>query len=179
MGIPDGGFAWTPQEREIDMHQDFSTERCSHLLRRIDSGSASGYKDFKENSCKLSMEPMKRMSELTYRILGSIDFEEVIYRRRRNFEYLHQALGPTNLLEIPDKRSFVCPMVYPYHIQDCELRGYLISNNIFVATYWPNVFNWCKPESIESIFAREILPLPIDQRYREEDMERIIDIIKK
>ena len=125
------------------------------------------------------MEPMKKMSELTYRILGSIDFDEVMYRRRRNFEYLHQVLGPTNLLGIPDIRSFACPMVYPYCTHDSELRGDLISNNIFVATYWPNVFNWCKSESIESIFAREILPLPIDQRYRDEDMERIIEIIKK
>lgn len=179
VGIPDGGFAWTPQKREIDMPQDFSTDRCSHLMRRIDSGSATGYKEFKENSHKLSMEPMKKMSELTYRILASIDYDEVMYRRRRNFEYLHQALGPTNLLEIPDMRSFACPMVYPYRTQDSELRGYLISNNIFVATYWQNVFNWSNAESVESILAREILPLPIDQRYVDEDMERIIDIIKK
>ncbi|MDE6339722.1 MAG: hypothetical protein K2K97_08050, partial [Muribaculaceae bacterium] len=179
VGIPDGGFAWTPKERDMELPQDFSTDRSSHLLRRIDSGAVSGYNEFKENSRRLSEEPMKKMSDLTYRLLGSIDYDEVIYRRRSNFEYLHQALGSTNLLKIPDIRDSACPMVYPYRTKDTSLRSRLISNNIFVATYWPNVLEWCDPETTEYHLAKEIIPLPIDQRYKEEDMYRILNILLK
>lgn len=179
VGIPDGGFAWTPLECKIQLEQDFSTDRSSHLLRRIDSGSAAGYKEFKQNSHTLSEEPMKKMSELTYRILESIDFDEVAYRRKLNFDYLHQVLGPTNQLNIPDMRNVAAPMVYPHRTKNLQLRERLISNGVFVATYWPNVFKWCDPESTEFHLAQEIIPLPIDQRYSNEDMEHIISIIKE
>lgn len=178
VGIPDGGFACTPKERELELPQDFSTNRSSHILRRIDSGAASGYQEFKENSYKLSEEPMKMMSKLTYRILSSIDFDEIIYRRKRNFEYLHQVLGATNMLDIPDVKNFVCPLVYPYRTHDSKLRAKLISNNIFVATYWPNVLRWCNPDSIEYILTQEIIPIPIDQRYGKKEMDFIISMIK-
>lgn len=179
VGIPDGGFACTPLDVELDIPKDISTDRSSHLLRRIDSGPSMGYKEFKGHSYQLSKDPMKKMSELSYRILESIDFDEIVRKRRCNFEYLHQTLGPTNLLDIPDMRSFTCPMVYPYRTKDDGLRDKLISNSIFVATYWPNVLNWCKADSIETLFTQEIIPLPIDQRYKEVDMERIVYIIKK
>ena len=177
VGIPDGGFAWSPIETELEVPHDFSSHRCSHLMKRIDGGASSGYKDFKENSLKLSEEPMKAMSALTYRILGSIDFDEVIYRRRRNFEYLHQALGPTNLLAIPDMRNVACPMVYPYRIHNHTLRDRLISNSVFIAKYWPNVLRWCNDGDLEYDLVNQILPLPIDQRYDTTDMERIVSIM--
>ena len=178
VGIPDGGFACTSEETELEIPKDFSADRSTHLLRRIDSGAGTGYKEFKENSQKLSEEPMKIMSELTCRILGAIDFDEVKYRRRYNFDYLHQALASTNLLDIPDTRSFACPMVYPYRTKKRDLRARLLANDIFVAKYWPNVLEWCDAKSIEHSLAQEIIPLPIDQRYDLKDMDRILNIIK-
>ncbi len=168
VGIPDGGFAWTPQETELEIPKDFSTDRSSHLLRRIDSGPPSGYTEFKDNSHLLSEDPMKQMSGLTYRLLKSIEFEEVKYRRRQNCEYVRQALEPYNLLKIPDMRNFVCPMIYPYRTKETTLRDRLINNNIFVATYWPNVFRWCDRKSLEYTFAQNIIPLPIDKRYEKD-----------
>jgi len=46
-----------------------------------------------------------------------------------------------------------------------------------VATYWPNVFNWCENKTLEFDLAKNILPLPIDQRYGSEEMERIVELI--
>lgn len=50
---------------------------------------------------------------------------------------------------------------------------------MFVAKYWPNVDEWAGEEAMETWMANHILPLPIDQRYDEEDMKRIADLIKK
>lgn len=177
VGIPDGGFACTRKNIELDIPQDFSTDRSSHLLRRIDSGPSSGYQEFKDNSHQLSKDPMKRMSNLSYRLLESIDFDEVKYHRRRNFEILHKSLGSLNKLEIPDMGTFSCPMVYPFWSRNTSLREHLIGNNIFVATYWPNVMEWCTPEMIEYSLAKTMLPLPIDQRYGKEEMDYILSIL--
>ncbi len=176
-GVPDGGIAWTPVTKDIKLSQDYSTGRSTHLLRRIDAGAEAGYKEFQKNDASLIGEPMKAMSALTRSILERIDYERVKYRRRSNFEVLHQALAQTNKLDIPDWDTFACPMVYPYLSEDDSLRKRLINNKIFVATYWPNVLEWCPRDSVEYKLAKYLLPLPIDQRYGGEDMERIIKTI--
>jgi hypothetical protein len=69
-------------------------------------------------------------------------------------------------------------MAYPFWSEDENLRSRLIKNKVFVATYWPNIFEWCNESQLEYLLAKEIVPLPIDQRYGEEDMRRIVDVIK-
>jgi hypothetical protein len=71
----------------------------------------------------------------------------------------------------------LCPMVYPYYTDNENLRKRLIDNRIFVAQYWPNVLSWCSPSDTEYNLTKRILPLPIDQRYGEEDMECIVKFI--
>ncbi len=176
-GVPDGGIAWTPGTKDIQLEPDYSTDRSLHLLRRIDAGAEAGYKEFQNNDASLIGEPMKAMSALTRSILERIDYDRVKYRRRSNFEALHQALATTNRLNIPDWNTFACPMVYPYLTEDASLRQHLIDNKIFVATYWPNVLEWCQEDSTEYMLTKYLLPLPIDQRYGKEDMERIIKTI--
>ena len=143
-------------------------------MKRIDIDSQSGYADFKANSKKLSMQPVKQMSMLTKRLFTSIDFEEIKERRLRNFAIIRESLDATNELLIPQSYDFECPMVYPYLTENSKLKQHLIANKIFVATYWPNVAN---NDSVESFMKEHLIPLPIDQRYEDEDMKRIIEII--
>lgn len=179
VGIPDGGVAYCIKNTdEKSYEQDVSYDRCSHLLKRMDIGSSEGYADFKSNSNKLSGQPIKLMSNMTRKMLSSIDFEVVKNRRRENFKYLQEHLENMNCLETPSINTFACPMVYPYLTNDLSLRQRLIENKVFVATYWPNVFEWCKPEDWEYKLAESTVFIPIDQRYGVEDMKRIIDTIK-
>ena len=69
------------------------------------------------------------------------------------------------------------PMVYPYLTDRDDLRSKLQSERIYVATYWPNVLRDSAPGSMEYCWADRCLPLPIDQRYGTEDMQRIIESI--
>ena len=71
-------------------------------------------------------------------------------------------------------------MIYPYvSAGGPRLRKKLIDNKVFVAKYWPNVDEWAGGEATETWMANHILPLPIDQRYGEEDMKRIVTLIKQ
>ena len=179
VGVPDGGVAYCPKHiEEKSLEQDISYERCSHLLKRLEQDPAEGYDDFKLNSKKLSGQPIKRMSTLTRKMLASIDFESVKNKRITNFNYLHEHLKNTNLLDLATLDSCACPLVYPYLVNCCSLKKHLIGNKVFVATYWPNVMEWCKTEDWEYKLAEETVFIPIDQRYGQENLQRIINTIR-
>lgn len=177
-GVSDGGYAVTPDSLNIELPQDYSTDRFSHLLRRLDMGAEVGYADFQKNDSSISGEPLKSMSNLTRHILSSIDYERIKSIRKKNFEILHRQLAESNRLKIPAQNTFECPMIYPYLTKDTKMRQKLIDNKIFVATYWPNVFQWCIKDSYEYELGKNLIPLPIDQRYGEEEINRVIKIVQ-
>ena len=69
------------------------------------------------------------------------------------------------------------PMVYPFLTDDRNLRQRLIDSKIYVARYWPNVLDWCDVRSNEFKLTNQLLPLPVDQRYGEEEMVKIASLI--
>ena len=179
VGVPDGGIAFVNERIRIDrLEQDISYDRCKHLLKRYDLSANLGYMDFKQNDIDLSSAPMLRMSKLTYQILSSIDFRVIKNRRISNFELMHNALGRKNQLLIPEM-NYSCPMVYPFLSQNNSLKQHLINHKIYVATYWPNVLEKCDKKSFDYRLADNLVAIPIDQRYGEEDMEYMINLICK
>lgn len=178
-GLPDGGAALCNSAPiSIELERDHSYDRFSHLLKRLDSNANEGYSDFKNLSNLLRAEPIKFMSNLTYSILSQIDFDNVATRRRSNYEILEQSLSQTNLIKLPHKNTFACPLGYPYFTKNKSLRKHLIDNKVFVPIYWPNVTIWTNPKSVEHNLAQNLLMLPIDQRYDIDDMNSIIQLIQ-
>lgn len=176
-GLPDGGMLYTQTQLTTSLPKDQSFGRTSHLLKRIDAGAEYGYEDYKRNDGSLKDAPLKIMSELTRSLLSSIDFEGASKQRLTNFSVLHKDLTSSNKLVLSDTYA-KAPMCYPYYTdQGDNLRKKLINKKVFVATYWPNVFEWCSPEDLEYMLAENIVPLPIDQRYDENDMRRILEVI--
>lgn len=179
VGIPDGGIAYTSRHLSLDRYeQDHSYDRCSHLLKRLDVDAGTGYSDFKENANRLRNQPIKRMSRLTRALLSSIDFAKIRTIRVANFVALHSVLKESNQLEISELGELSCPMVYPFMTDDMTLRQKLIDNKIFVATYWPNVIERYNAGSAEYSLANMILPIPLDQRYSDIDIKKIIALLR-
>ena len=180
-GLPDGGMMWPAGESAKLLSVSESWQRCSHLLKRWDLGAGVAYADFKQNSADLGAEPPLAMSMLTRTMMSAVDYESSRLRRRENFVTLHKALGKQNLLGIDLNRSFECgdvPLVYPFRTRDEELRRRLIQNKVFVATYWPQEEgSSCMSSPSAQACAREIIPLPIDQRYGKNDMLYILEAI--
>lgn len=175
-GVPDGAYLYCDQELDADLEQDYSWERMAHLLKRIDVSAEEAYADFRETEGKLKNNPIKNMSPLTHRIMSSIDYSAVAERRRQNYQQLDKALGNKNGMSLTLSADEV-PMIYPFLTTNKQLRERLIDNKIYVARYWPNVLDWCDKKGIDYQLTTQLLPLPIDQRYGEEDMKRIIELI--
>lgn len=177
-GVPDGAYLYTDAKVDFEIEHDVSYDRMSFLMKRLDLGAEAGYADFREQSKRLVGQPIKRMSNLTTHLLKGIDYQTAAQRRKENYTYLHQYLAETNQLSLAFDEEAV-PMVYPYLTEDGELKQKLIEERVFVATYWPNVLEWCGEKDLECLLTTNTCFLPMDQRYGIEEMGRIINVIKR
>lgn len=177
-GLPDGGLLYCDIKIDSEFDTAVSFDLCSHLLKRVDLGANAAYGDFQKNDSALENRTIQKMSRLTMSLMGNIDYDFAQQRRMKNFNMLHNALQHKNQTKI-DLSDDDVPMVYPLRTNDTRLRNILIQNQIFVAKYWSTVSH---SECMTSVRAQEmadtIVPLPIDQRYNEQDMKRILEVIK-
>jgi hypothetical protein len=177
-GIPDGGLLATWRNVELPSEEDTgSFERCEHLLRRHGGPPADGYAAFRRAEDSLDDAAPRRMSKLTNRLLGSVDFEAARKRRIANFEFLHARLGGMNELPV-DLRRLDGPLCYPLLLEKPGMRDRLLGENVFVPTYWLEVLHRVAAGSFEAQWVERGLPLPCDQRYEVADLERIVEIFQ-
>lgn len=174
-GVPDGGYIYGIDLND-DLEVDFSCTRASHLLKRLDGMTTEGYADFRENEKSISDLPPRLMSPLTEALLKSVDYSAVARRRSDNFHYLHQRLYSINDLSLPTGKQFG-PLAYPFMSSQKGLRDYLLAHKIYIPAYWKEAADRTGKDSAEARWFANLLPLPIDQRYDFEDMERIVQII--
>lgn len=180
-GVPDGAYLYTDKIIDeylgTEIKQDVSFDRMSALLKRIDLSAELGYQDFQSIESSLCCQPIKKMSKLTEAILRSIDYDFVRKRRRENYIALYKNLYLKNKCCLSIQKDAV-PLAYPFQTEFPALRQKLIERKIFCPTYWPNVKDWAVPGSIEIQYSEQIIPIPIDQRYDNLDIRRIIQIIE-
>ena len=178
VGVADGGVAYSGHLGEMGFPEDITSDHDSHLYTRREFGAEAGFKEYQDNERKLNNNPILSMSCETKGILEHVDYSSIVSRRRENWQYLHSQLKGRNLLTLPDSDCFESPMVYPFLVQDGEsLRRRLIAEKVFVAKYWPNVTD-DDIHMIETFLSEHCVCLPCDQRYKEDDMRRIVDLLE-
>ncbi|NDV78803.1 hypothetical protein [Dysgonomonas sp. 511] len=179
-GLPDGAYLYTDTLLDEEFEQDDAMPHMTHLLKRIEYGSASAaYQDFLTYCDSLIGQPVKRMSNLGEALLKSLDYEDLKERQIRNFQYLHAALGKYNQFGYDDFPADTCPLSYMFYSEDMELRKKLIDSKIYVSTYWKATLDLVEKDSAEYKVVNYLLPLPCDHRYEIEDMERIVEVITR
>jgi len=175
-GVADGAYLKTSFRSNKKHPQNFTYGKMAHLLKRLDCSEEDAYEDFKKNEDELNNNPIMKMSKLTEAILSSIDYEKIKDIRRSNYLFYEKHLALKNTISLP--LSEEVPLVYPFRTDKEGLRELLIENKIYVATYWPNVFNWCNKKELEYSLAKEIIPLPVDQRYNQHSLLKIIRMLQ-
>ena len=175
-GVADGAILYTDKIIKVE-EQDESFGRMHFLLGRYERSASEFYAEYVENNHFFKNEPTKRMSKLTENLLHGIDYEMVRKIRTQNFAYLNEKLHSLNKLNlvVPDGA-----FMYPLYIDNGEeVRKKLQAKKIFIPTLWPAVFNLCNEDDVEYDMAKNILPIPVDQRYGIENMEYIVQEIDK
>jgi hypothetical protein len=176
VGVPDGGCVITDRPLDPNTPIAYSLARFQHLAKRIEVGPEAAYRDFLASERSLANRPIERMSSLTRALLANIDYGGVYASRRANYAVLEELLGRTNqsCVQLHDHS---CPLFYPYLSDVPTLRDALTAARIFVPMLWPNVLRWTCAGELEFHLAKELLLLPIDQRYSAADMRRIVNVI--
>lgn len=172
-GVPDGAYLSTDAEVDVPCEKDYSMDRMKHILGRFENESASAfYPLFKSSEEDFLDTPVKQMSKLTKNIMTVVDYEEISKKRNENWQILDLYLGPENQLELI--RPFG-PYMYPFMCENgAEIRSDLIKQKIYIPILWPETLV-NDSNSLEKRMAKNILPLPLDQRYDIIDMEYILD----
>lgn len=176
-GVADGAFLYTDAVAAEAYPQDESFERMRFLLGRYERTASEFYLEYVANNDLFYTEPIKTMSKLTENLLHGIDYASVHETRKRNYAYLHNALKDHNLLTLSDNPG---TFMYPLMLKNgAAIRKELQQKKIYIPTLWPDVFDWCEENEPEYQMARDILPLPIDQRYNDNDMLIMMEEIAK
>lgn len=173
-GVADGAILYSDKKIPVE-ERDESFERMHFLLGRFERSASEFYSEYVDNNHIFAHESIKRMSALTENLLRGIDYKEVCMRRIENFTYLDERLSSINKLKLSVPNG---PFMYPLYLENgAEIRKQLQAKKIFIPTLWPAVFNLCEDGELEYDMAKNILPIPVDQRYGVEDMGYIINEI--
>lgn len=176
-GVPDGAYLSTDCDCSdyCGLPMDMSHNRMGHLLGRAEEEAEVYYNDFKRNDKGLSGQKVKRMSRITQNILKGVNYSRVLEIRESNFRFIHMALAEINELNVNRlKGNFMYPFLYR---EGERLRDRLIKKKVYIPILWPNVLEKCRKGSWENYLARNLVCIPVDQRYGIEDMNYIVESI--
>ena len=119
------------------------------------------------------------MSDWTGNYLKNYDRQQVIERRCNNYDYLYQGLSELSFLKVAVKREegyLPFGMVVLVENRD-ELLKYLIENDVYCNVHWRLEASSNNPEL--TYLSQHSITIPCDQRYGLEEMEYILDTIKR
>lgn len=176
-GVPDGAILYTNCRINRKLKTDISYNRILPILGRFEKNAEIFYEQYKQGERNFNDYPLMEMSKLTINLLRTIDYAKVKDIRMRNYLFLMQNLAEFNELNLIVTKGL---FMYPLYVDNGELvRKKLQKNKIYTPCLWPNVVDDYDDNTIEGKMARNIVPLPIDQRYNLEDMEYIVCKIKE
>lgn len=177
-GVTDGAYLICERFNYSHTYKkDYSFNRAEYLFQSTEKGTNAVYDSYLKAENELSESAPLEMSELTKSLLGRIDYESVQRKRNHNFSILAKKLSRYNGLSI--SINSVSPMVYPLLIDTPKknFRKYLVENKLYIPQWWKWVLDNPQSNSFEKKLSQHLYPLPIDQRYNEEDMKCMIEIV--
>ena len=180
-GVPDGGYLNT-NESMGPLERACSYQRASHILGKFDSDEDIFYEKYKIAEKQLSAEKPMFMSRLTEKMLRDVDYQVVADIRSSNFKILEKSFFEYNCLNDVVNKINNVPFMYPLLLEKKyngdTIREQLRAHSIFLPMLWPNVCSSDVEERYKN-WARNILFIPLDQRYNEEDMFYLCEVLTR
>jgi len=171
LGVPDGAWLYGPKPLATPSSRALApTAHLEARARGLEAYPLFQDAEARQRAVALDMSLASRL------ILGHTDHAEVRAARRRNYQLLHQALGPSNHLVLPLPPQAV-PLCYPYLPSASIPHAALHAEQVWVPRYWPGI----EPaeDSWEHLLVAHLLPLPVDQRYDDADMRALLERVQR
>jgi len=189
IGIPDGCIVTTQNKislNESKIHKKYVQERLYALNGK--NQYLNGNKNYTRFYFKEAfIKPEERinkypkpapMSKISKKILATTDFLKIYRKRRSNFKFFLGKLEKISLFQ--NLPSGVCPLGFPILIKNRnQVKKILVQNKIYPPIHWELSAKVKKEFTESGKISDHILTIPIDQRYSNQDLERVIHILKK
>jgi hypothetical protein len=176
-GVPDGAYLYSAEPMNIDVQRNRASD-IRHLVNRLVGQQQTGYRQVRLFEQKIDCR-IRRMSTLSERLLSAIDYADARRRRRENYFFMHRQLAKYNRFNAKLPKD-ATPFCYPLLLDRSIDRRLLARHRLYVPTLWEDVFR--RPAvgfEWERKFAIQLLPLPIDHRYRLKHMEDALQRLQK
>lgn len=192
-GVWTGGYAWARDRHRLGIEaDDIGYVSLREEAMRLKKSYLHGYvnkegnrvndksylKVFEEAENILDHVRIAPAADRDVYVAKRLDVELIRFRRRANAEVLRKAFP--DWLIFQEMVSTDCPMFVPVLVPDGkrdELRKHLIQNDIYCPIHWPVSDYYKLNEQEQYIYDNEI-SFVCDQRYREDDMLRMVETIK-
>lgn len=124
------------------------------------------------------------LSEVSKAVLKNADFKLIKKKRSDNYNLLYNALsGITNVnFAFPLSDSNTSPLYFCIICKGFreEIQKELALNSIYAPIIWPKSdYVDGTANALESYFYNDLLSIPCDQRYDEDQIQRITEVLKK
>ena len=188
-GVWTGGYAWAKDGQRFRV--DMNTGDCRYTefrkkAMKLKSEYISGLGKDKSylsifNAAEEVLESIGIVpaDERDVNVAMKLNVEHIKTQRRRNAEIVRNAFP--DWLIFREMMNTDCPMFVPVLVPDGkrnELRRHLINNEIYCPVHWPMSEYRKLNDKTENIYTNE-LSLVCDQRYTEEDMSRMVEVIQE
>ena len=189
-GVWTGGYAWTGDGHELTTEAADEADESVYITLRAQAmkekqaymtglRTDKGYlKVFGAAEDSLETAGIAPAAERDVFLAQHLCVKRVTDRRRANAEVLRSAFA--DRLIFPELKPTDTPMFVPILVHGGKrnaLRRYLIDHEIYCPVHWP-VSEYHKLNEQERYIYDNELSLVCDQRYTEEDMNRMVETIK-
>lgn len=179
-GVPDGAYLYSPVSSDdaLPVPAQANTDyRLDHLIYRANGDLKRAYPLSLENEARIDTL-LTAMSDVTRVLLNHVNYTQAAETRRRNYQHLHARLGHLNTLHLGDELGDAVPHYFPLLPTKPIARERFWEREIYMPYLWKE----CLERSAagfgqEKQLAAQLLPLPIDQRYTQADMDRVADAV--
>lgn len=190
--IPNGGILYAKDDllnafHQIDYNKSTSNDRAygmimkSLFLEGILDCNEQYRRIFSETETQLEQQNnINLISDFSRYIITCIDTDSVRLRRRANYELLQSELEKVGLQPAIALDDDECPLVFPIRVSKRDaLRQYLMARKIYCAVHWPRDGVMEDQRTFAVDCSDQLLSLPIDQRYGEEEMDYLAEVVKE
>lgn len=145
-------------------------------VEHLSVSQSEGLEAYRRNNAAMSIAD-ERISLAGEGILARLDVQGALSARLRNFRVIHEELQASNGLVI-DLSHVTSPLYYPWMQDRAGLFPQLHAAGIFAPRLWPEVLVREESGPMAQRAVEQLIPLPIDQRYTEQDMHDLLCALK-
>lgn len=173
-GVSDGAYLATDVPLGRELPRDESWDKMRFVLGRFERPASEFYAESSDNNVRFRTQEIRAMSPITQNLLRAVDYDRAVDQRRRNYALLRRELDDINQLQLTDP---VGPFMYPLLLENGRaIRKPLQQRKLYIPMLWDYAAD---APGVAGHYANDILPLPVDQRYSEDDMAYMVGIIRE